>query len=127
MIPPTKKQAKTRLLYTEEDEKRALTIPNAEGVAAEGYRTAWRRDYARLIHSPAFRRLQGKTQLFPGVETDFFRNRLTHSLEVAQIAKSILITHYPQPVWCGTNSEHLELFQGVHHGTQQDPVPERPQ
>jgi len=47
------------------------------------------RDYARLIHSPAFRRLQGKTQLFAGAESDFFRNRLTHSLEVAQIAKSI--------------------------------------
>lgn len=36
-----------------------------------------------------FRRLQGKTQLFPGFESDFFRNRLTHSLEVAQVAKSI--------------------------------------
>jgi dGTPase len=57
----------------------------------EQYRTCWRRDYARLIHSAAFRRLQGKTQLFPGKESDFFRNRLTHSLEVAQIAKSIAI------------------------------------
>ena len=51
----------------------------------------WRRDYARLIHCPSFRRLQGKTQVFPGREFDFFRNRLTHSLEVAQIAKSIAI------------------------------------
>src|ERR1041385_5964077 len=57
----------------------------------EPYRTPWRRDYARLIHSAAFRRLQGKTQLFPGKESDFFRNRLTHSLDVAQIAKSIAI------------------------------------
>lgn len=57
----------------------------------EPYRSDWRRDYARLIHSPSFRRLQGKTQLFPGVESDFFRNRLTHSLEVSQIAKSIAI------------------------------------
>ncbi|OHB59360.1 MAG: hypothetical protein A2173_11435 [Planctomycetes bacterium RBG_13_44_8b] len=57
----------------------------------EPFRTEWRRDYGRLIHSPSFRRLQGKTQLFPGIETDFFRNRLTHSLEVAQIAKSIAI------------------------------------
>ncbi len=53
------------------------------------YRSPFRRDYARLLHSPSFRRLQGKTQLFPGAESDFFRNRLTHSLEVAQIAKSI--------------------------------------
>ena len=44
-----------------------------------------------MIHSPSFRRLQGKSQLFPEQETDFFRNRLTHSLEVAQIAKSIAI------------------------------------
>lgn len=57
----------------------------------EPYRSDFRRDYARLVHSPAFRRLDGKTQLFPGVESDFFRNRLTHSLEVAQIAKSIAL------------------------------------
>jgi dGTPase len=42
-----------------------------------------------VIHSASFRRLQGKTQLFPGNKSDFFRNRLTHSLEVAQIAESI--------------------------------------
>lgn len=54
-------------------------------------RPDYRVDYARVIHAPAFRRLQNKTQLFPGGESDFFRNRLTHSLEVAQIAKSIAI------------------------------------
>ena len=53
------------------------------------YRSEYDRDYARVLHSPAFRRLQNKTQLFPGQESDFFRNRLTHSLEVSQIAKSI--------------------------------------
>lgn len=57
--------------------------------SAVKYRTEYRRDYARVLHSPAFRRLENKTQLFPGGESDYFRNRLTHSLEVAQIAKSI--------------------------------------
>ncbi len=57
----------------------------------EPWRSDFRRDYARLIHCPSFRRLVGKTQLFSGHESDFFRNRLTHSLEVAQIAKSIAV------------------------------------
>ncbi|WP_213539197.1 dGTP triphosphohydrolase [Nitrosospira sp. NRS527] len=59
--------------------------------AKELYRTSFRKDYARLIHAPSFRRLQNKTQLYPGIESDFFRNRLTHSLEVSQIASSIAI------------------------------------
>lgn len=77
-------------LYGEGDRRRVVGLevsPNE----TEPYRTASRRDYARLIHSAAFRRLQGKTQLFPSDESDFFRNRLTHSIEVAQIAKSIAI------------------------------------
>ena len=78
-------------LYTTEDEQRLSAVPERESLPEEPYRSAYRRDYARLIHSAAFRRLQGKTQVFPGIESDFFRNRLTHSLEVAQIAKSIAI------------------------------------
>lgn len=77
--------------YTQADERRLHQITPAKGFSFEPYRTAWRRDYSRLIHSPSFRRLQGKTQLFPGQESDFFRSRLTHSLEVGQIAKSIAI------------------------------------
>jgi len=79
------------MYYSESDKERALKIETSKSVLPENYRTSWRRDYARLIHSASFRRLQGKTQLFPGKESDFFRNRLTHSLEVAQIAKSIAI------------------------------------
>lgn len=73
-------------LYSTFDYERAVNLVNPEE-----YRDEARRDYARLIHSASFRRLQGKTQVFPGYEGDFFRNRLTHSLEVAQIAKSIAI------------------------------------
>lgn len=76
-------------LYRASDKER-LASEISSGRTRESYRSAWRVDYARLVHSPSFRRLQGKTQLFPG-ESDFFRNRLTHSLEVAQIAKSIAI------------------------------------
>lgn len=47
-------------------------------------RDPYQRDYARILYSSAFRRLQGKMQIL-GIETSaFFRNRLTHSLEVAQ-------------------------------------------
>lgn len=82
----------SRALYYKQDYLRYLKIEQfSGGLEKEPYRNDWRRDYARLTHSPSFRRLQGKTQLFPGVESDFFRNRLTHSLEVAQIAKSIAI------------------------------------
>ncbi len=52
-------------------------------------RSPWQRDRDRIIHSSAFRKLQYKTQVFVNHEGDFFRTRLTHTIEVAQIARSI--------------------------------------
>ena len=57
--------------------------------ASSKYRTPFQRDRDRIIHSASFRRLKHKTQVFVNTEGDHYRTRITHSMEVAQIARSI--------------------------------------
>ena len=71
------------------------------------YRTEYSRDRDRIIHSRAFRRLEAKTQVFTTRYSDHFRNRLTHTLEVTQIARAVSAA-------LGLNSELAEALALVH-------------
>jgi dGTPase len=71
------------------------------------YRLPFERDRARILHARAFRRLAGKTQVFTNRYSDHFRSRLTHTMEVAQIARTIARV-------LGLNEELTEALALVH-------------
>lgn len=84
--------------YTEEFENKYLASYAMKSCLSKGrrykekehsYRSCYQRDRDRVIHSAAFRRLEYKTQVFVNYEGDYYRTRLTHTLEVAQIARTI--------------------------------------
>ncbi|MGQ9492957.1 MAG: deoxyguanosinetriphosphate triphosphohydrolase [Anaerolineae bacterium] len=66
-------------------ESRGRAYPEPE----HPYRTAFQRDRDRIVHTTAFRRLEYKTQVFVNYEGDYYRTRLTHSIETAQIARTM--------------------------------------
>jgi dGTPase len=71
------------------------------------YRSDFQRDRDRIIHSRAFRRMEGKTQVFAAGLSDHFRNRLTHSIEVSQVARTVAVT-------LGLNEEYTETLALAH-------------
>jgi dGTPase len=75
--------------------------------APHPYRNDLQRDRDRIIHSRAFRRMEGKTQVFTAGLSDHFRNRLTHSIEVSQVARTVAVT-------LGLNEEFTETLALAH-------------
>lgn len=68
---------------------RKMRLVDSSAAHSSEDRDEYEKDYARLVQAPAFRRLQGKSQVFGAGSGDYYRTRLTHSLEVSQIAREV--------------------------------------
>src|ERR1700756_2870362 len=89
----------------------AVHVENSRGrrfpERPHAYRNDFQRDRDRVIHSRAFRRLEAKTQVFTRRYSDHFRNRLTHTIEVSQISRTIAAV-------MGLNEDLVEALALVH-------------
>src|SRR5437870_5981283 len=85
------------------EESRGRRYPEPQ----HAYRNDFQRDRDRVIHSRAFRRLENKTQVFTRRYSDHFRNRLTHTIEVSQISRTIAAE-------LGLNEDLVETLALVH-------------
>jgi dGTPase len=91
---------------------RKMRLYDTENIYSGEDRDEYEKDYARLIQSPAFRRMQGKSQVFGAGSGDYYRTRLTHSLEVSQIAREVARR---------LGKQYLFLDQKEHPGLMLDP------
>ena len=94
---------KTAIFATDPNQSRGRLFAEPESA----FRSCFQRDRDRIIHSSAFRRLKHKTQVFIEHEGDYFRTRLTHTIEVAQVARTIASA-------LGLNSELTEAVALAH-------------
>lgn len=90
-------------LRLDADQSRGRRYPEAP----HPYRNDFQRDRDRIIHSRAFRRMEGKTQVFATGLSDHFRNRLTHTLEVSQVARTVALA-------LNLNEEYTETLALAH-------------
>jgi dGTPase len=98
--PDARRAVRDRKAYEQEERERlapyavasAASLGRVHAEAEHPHRTAFQRDRDRIVHSRAFRRLEYKTQVFVYHEGDHLRNRLTHTIEASQIARTIART-----------------------------------